>query len=56
MKLTPPTKNVFWLATVVAGAGLVSKFVAVPFVSANAFWFVAVGFVLLWLGNAMKGF
>ncbi|MCJ7772551.1 MAG: hypothetical protein MUP22_05395 [Desulfobacterales bacterium] len=56
MKLTPPTKNVFLLSTVVAAVGLVAKFVAVPFVSANAFWFVVVGFVLLWLGNAMKGF
>jgi hypothetical protein len=56
MKLTPPTKNVFWLSTVVAAVGLVASFVAVPFVSAYAFWFVVVGFVLLWLGNAMKGF
>jgi len=56
MKLTPPTKNVFWIATVVAALGLVAKFVSIPFVSANAFWFVVVGFVLLWLGNTVKGF
>jgi hypothetical protein len=56
MKLTPPTKNVFWIATVVAALGLVAKFVSIPFVSANAFWFVFVGFVLLWLGNTVKGF
>jgi fatty acid desaturase len=56
MKLTPPTKKVFWVATVLAAVGLVSSFVAIPFVSAYAFWFVVVGFVLLWLGNTMKGF
>ena len=56
MKLTPPTKNVFWIATVLAALGLVASFVAIPFVSTYAFWFVVVGFVLLWLGNAMKGF
>jgi hypothetical protein len=56
MKLTPPKKIVFWVATVLAALGLLASFVAIPFVSANAFWFVVVGFVLLWLGNTVKGF
>jgi len=56
MKLTPPTKNVFWISTVLSALGLVANFVSIPFVSAYAFWFVVVGNVLLWLGNAMKGF
>ncbi len=56
MKLTPPTKNVFWIATVLAALGLIGNFVSIPFVSAYAFWFVLVGFVLLWLGNTVKGF
>ncbi len=56
MRLTPPTKNVFWIATVVGALGLISKFISIPFVSANAFWFVVIGFVLLWLGNTVKGF
>jgi len=29
---------------------------SIPFVSANAFWFVVIGNVLLWLGVALKGF
>ena len=53
MKLTPPKKIVFWIATVLAALGLLGSFVTLPFVSANAFWFVVVGFVLLWLGNAV---
>ncbi len=56
MRLTPPKKNVFWIATVLAALGFVGNFVSIPFVSAYAFWFVVVGFVLLWLGNAVKGF
>ena len=56
VKLTPPTKNVFWISTVLSALGLVARFVNIPFVSANAFWFVLIGNVLLWLGNTMKGF
>jgi len=56
MRLTPPTKTVFWIATVLAVVALLGNFVAIPFVSANAFWVAFVGFVLLWLGNSMKGF
>ena len=56
MRLTPPTKKVFWISTVLSALGLVSKFVGIPFVSNYAFWFVVVGNVLLWLGNTMKGF
>ena len=56
MRLTPPKKNVFWISTVLAALGLIGSFVSIPFVSENAFWFVVVGFVLLWLGNAVKGF
>lgn len=56
MRLSPPTKSVFWIATVFAVLGLLGSFVSIPFVSAYTFWFVVVGFVLLWLGNVLKGF
>lgn len=56
MRLTPPTKNVFWISVVLAVLGLLGAFASIPFVSANAFWFVVVGYVLLFLGNTMKGF
>ncbi len=56
MKLSKPTKNVFWIATVLAALGIIGKLVSIPFVSQYSFWFVAIGFVLLWLGNTMKGF
>ncbi|HUV16059.1 MAG TPA: hypothetical protein VMW28_05800 [Pelolinea sp.] len=56
MKLTPPKQNTFWVATVLAALGLVGSFVSLPFVSQYAFWFVLVGFVVLWFGNFVKGF
>ena len=56
MKLSPPTQIVFWLATVLAVLGILGQFIGLPIVTGNEFWFVAVGFVLLWLGNTMKGF
>lgn len=56
MKLSAPKNTTFWVATVLAALGLVSKFVNLPFVTENAFWFVVVGFVVLWFGNYLKGF
>jgi len=56
MRLTPPTKNVFWISVVVAAVGLIAKFGVVAFLTPYAFWLVLVAFVLLVLGNAMKGF
>ena len=56
MKLTPPTKNVFWISVVVAAVGLIAKFGVVAFLTPFAFWLVVIAFVLLVLGNTMKGF
>jgi len=55
MKLTPPKQNTFWIATILAALGIIGKLITIPFVSANAFWFVAAGFILLWLANTIKG-
>ncbi len=54
MKLTPPTKNVFWISVIIAVIGLVALFVGsfAPY----AFWLMLVAYVLLALGNTMKGF
>ncbi len=55
MKLSAP-KNITWLvAVIVGGLGILASFVNIPFVTANSFWFVAVGFVLLALATLLKG-
>ncbi len=56
MQLTPPTKNVFYISVVLVVLAVIASFVEIPFVTANAFWVAVVGYVLLALGNAMKGF
>ena len=57
MRLTPPTKVVFWISTVVAVLALISNFSSkLPVVGGNEFLFMVVAFILLWLGVALKGF
>ena len=56
MRLTPPKKWVFWVSVILAALALIGTLVSIPVVSAYAFWLLLIGFVLLALGNAMKGF
>jgi len=56
MRLTPPTKNVFWISVVVAVIGLIASFGVVGFLTPFAFWLVLIAYVLLALGVALKGF
>jgi hypothetical protein len=56
IKTSAPTKAVFWVATILGAAALVSRFVtSLPIVGGNEFLTLAIAFVLLWLGNALKG-
>lgn len=55
MKLNAP-KQIVWIIAVIVGVlGILGHFVVIPFVSAYAFWFVVVGFVLLALATLLKG-
>ena len=54
MRLSPPKKWVFWASVILAVLGLIFFFV--PSLGGVAFWAVLVGYVLLALGNALKGF
>ena len=54
MKLSPPTNLTFWIAVVLGVLGILGTVVALPFVSDNAFWFVAIAFILLALGVLIK--
>jgi hypothetical protein len=55
MKLTPPKQITFWISLVLAALGLLGYIVDIPFVSDYKFWFVLVGYVLLFLGNFVSG-
>lgn len=53
---TNAPKFVTWVVAVVIGClGILGYFVAIPFVSVYAFWFVVVGFVIVALGSVIKG-
>jgi hypothetical protein len=55
MTLNAP-KQITWLIAVIIGVvGIVAYFVTIPGLTANAFWLVAVGFVVLALATYMKG-
>ena len=56
MRLTPPKNIVWFLSLILVGLGIVAHFVAIPFVSDHQFWFMVVGWALLFLGNLFKGF
>ena len=53
--MNAPKKVTWWISFILIALGVVAKFVAIPFVSANLFWFLAVGGVLLLLGTLLKG-
>lgn len=56
MRLNAPTKLVWIISLILAILGVLAIFIAIPFVTANAFWFVVVAFVLLALSTVLKGF
>lgn len=55
MNLSAPTKPVFMIALILGVLAIVGTFIAIPVVSANAFWMLVVAFVILAAGNLMKG-
>ena len=55
MNLSPPKKITWWIAVFIGLIGILASLFTIPFLSANAFWFVTLAFVLLALANLLKG-
>ncbi|MDR1451633.1 MAG: hypothetical protein LBI57_04790 [Helicobacteraceae bacterium] len=62
MRLSAPTRLVFWISLVIAILALANQLLAVvgvsiqiPYFTSNAFWFLAVAYALLALGVTLKG-
>ena len=55
MNLSPPTTAVFIVSVVLAVLAIIGTFVAIPFISANAFWVAIIAYVLLACGNLFRG-
>lgn len=56
MKLNAPAQGLWLVAVILGVLGILGRFVAIDYVSANSFWLVAIGFVGLVVGTKMKGF
>ncbi len=55
MTLSAPTTIVFLISLVLAALAVIGTFVAIPVISANAFWVAVAGYVVLALGAVLKG-
>ena len=55
MRLTPPSFPVFFMATLSGGLGLAARLGYLPTLAPIAFWLVAIGFALLFLGSLFRG-
>ena len=54
MKLSAPKVITWWIAVIIGVLGILGHLTTIQFVSANAFWFVAIGFVLLVFATLLK--
>ncbi|MCQ2976119.1 MAG: hypothetical protein MJ211_15065 [Bacteroidales bacterium] len=55
MKLSAPKVGVWSVSVVLGVLGILGKFVAIPFVSAYAFWLVVAAFAILAIATLLKG-
>ena len=53
--LNAPKQTVFIISLVLVAAAVMGMLVAIPFISAYAFWIAVAGYVLLAAGTALKG-
>ncbi len=57
MRLNPPTVFIFLISLLLVGIGLASRlFLAIPeYVPHQQFWLVVAGYIVLVLGNLIRG-
>jgi hypothetical protein len=56
MRLTPPKNITFWVAVILVVLGVIGKLTTVPILTPYSWWFVFIGFIVLMLGNLVRGF
>ena len=55
MRLNAPTQVVFIISLILAVLALIGHFIAIPFLTAYAFWIAIIAYVVLAAGNLLKG-
>lgn len=58
MRLTPPTNFTFFISMLLAALAIVGQFVSMVsnYVPLSMFWVAIVAYIVLWLGNLLRGF
>jgi hypothetical protein len=58
MRLTPPTNLTFVISMLLAALAIVGQFVSMIQVNMpiSMFWIAIVAYIVLWLGNLLRGF
>jgi hypothetical protein len=58
MRLTPPTNFTFFISMLLAALAGVGQFVSMVsnYVPLSMFWVAIVAYIVLWLGNLLRGF
>ena len=56
MSLSAPTTLVFVVSVILAILAIIGQFTPLPFITDNAFWVAIAGYVVLALGNVLRGF
>jgi len=55
MRLSAPTKNIFYISVALLVLALIGHFVVIPYVSMYQFWIAIAAYVVLAAGNVLKG-
>jgi hypothetical protein len=57
MRLTPPTNFTFFISMLLAALAVVGQFVSMVsnYVPLSMFWVAIVAYIVLWLGNLLRG-
>ena len=53
--LSAPTVPIFWVSVALAVLALIGHFTKVQFLTEYQFWLAIAGYVVLFLGNILKG-
>ncbi|MBN2500977.1 MAG: hypothetical protein JXB38_09395 [Anaerolineales bacterium] len=57
MKVSAPKQLTVWISVILFVVGFILNFVTVAFLpSGISFWLIAIGYLLLFLGNLLKNF
>lgn len=55
MRLSAPTKSIFWISVLLAVIALINQYRTIPLLSPFAFWILFGAYFLLFLGSVFKG-